>query len=223
MKTSISLLLLALVQNSLCNVVKRRTSTTACNANNCLRGIRGTGSNIKPPLTYRLSDCSSFMRATVTPAPTTTTITIATVTTTVVPLLPRELEARQQTTSPSQVPAYATFCAASSAYSSGCSCLGITKSTLTVATPTLTEYATATSTIIPCRPGVPSCNSKCVDLNTDDANCGSCGNITQVENLHSANSDRPATKVLVYSWANLDARVLVAHVEVAAPACVILT
>ncbi|PVH83965.1 hypothetical protein DL98DRAFT_528825 [Cadophora sp. DSE1049] len=149
MKTSVCLLILAFGHSALGNVVKRTTPTSACPADNCLRGVRGTGSNIKPPLTSRLADCSSFMRATATPAPTTTTITTATVTITVGPILPRGIEARQQTISPSQVPAYATFCPASSSYSSACSCLGITKTTTTVATPTLTEFAISTATYTP--------------------------------------------------------------------------
>jgi hypothetical protein len=40
-----------------------------CNANNCLRGVRGTDVNLKPSLASRLADCSSFMEVTVTPAP----------------------------------------------------------------------------------------------------------------------------------------------------------
>ncbi|KAL2060732.1 hypothetical protein VTL71DRAFT_9373 [Oculimacula yallundae] len=179
MKFSMYFFALAIAEISFCNLVKRTTPTSACFADNCLRGIRGTGSNIKPPLTSRLADCSSFMRATVTPAPITTTITIATVTITVPPMLPRGLEARQQTISPSQVPAYATFCTGSSAYSSACSCNGITKTTLTVATPTVTEYATATTTYVPpaCGPGLTLCDGTCKDLDNDNDNCGTCGKV----------------------------------------------
>ncbi len=42
----------------------------ACNANNCLREVSGTDPGVKPARTQRISDCSSFMAVTVTPAPT---------------------------------------------------------------------------------------------------------------------------------------------------------
>jgi hypothetical protein len=41
-----------------------------CNADNCLRGVREIDADHKPAPTSRLSDCSSFMEITVTPAPT---------------------------------------------------------------------------------------------------------------------------------------------------------
>jgi hypothetical protein len=44
------------------------TVLAECQANNCIRGIRGTEANRTPPLTSRLADCSSFMLVTVTPA-----------------------------------------------------------------------------------------------------------------------------------------------------------
>ncbi|CZR56072.1 uncharacterized protein PAC_05960 [Phialocephala subalpina] len=138
-----ALLLLGLAASAFANVIERQV----CNADNCLRGIRGT--NGQPPMSSRLVDCSSFQLATVTPAPVTVTTTVATVIVTEVPITARAVFARQATVSPSSVPAYATYCSASARYASACSCLGITKTTTTLATPTVTETTTATTTVAP--------------------------------------------------------------------------
>jgi hypothetical protein len=66
MKASL-LLTLAAASFALSNVLLERAN--ACSPNNCLRGVGGTAANAKPPLTSRLSDCSSFMLTTITPAP----------------------------------------------------------------------------------------------------------------------------------------------------------
>ena len=41
----------------------------ACNADNCARAVTGTSAGIAPAFTVRQSDCSSFQKTTVTPAP----------------------------------------------------------------------------------------------------------------------------------------------------------
>jgi hypothetical protein len=60
MKSSTIILALATVRSAFSNIIGERG---ACNANNCLRGVRGSS---KPDLAIRLADCSSFMDVTVT-------------------------------------------------------------------------------------------------------------------------------------------------------------
>lgn len=196
MKTSSFLSFLALCNTVLCSVMTKANPSSVCFADNCLRGIRGTRLNAKPPLTSRLADCSSFMQATITPDPlsvypspnfpdlyskitSTTTITATTVTITASPILPLKLELRQETEVPTEIPSYATYCSGPSAYSSGCSCAGITQTTLTAPTPTNTEYATATATYVPpsCDEGLTFCDGACKNFKNDNNNCGQCGNV----------------------------------------------
>jgi hypothetical protein len=54
------ILALATAKSAFSNVLQEGG---ACNANNYLRGVRGTN---KPDLATRLADCSSFMQATIT-------------------------------------------------------------------------------------------------------------------------------------------------------------
>jgi hypothetical protein len=74
MKTSIILLYLANIHKAYSDdLILAKDSnggynTTACHANNCLRGLRGTGAHNPPPLPSRSADCSSFMATTVTHA-----------------------------------------------------------------------------------------------------------------------------------------------------------
>ncbi|MCJ1381279.1 hypothetical protein MMC17_004388 [Xylographa soralifera] len=56
-----------------------------------------------------------------------------------------DLQPRQVTVTPSSTPSYASACSGSAGYSSACSCIGVTKSTTTVATPTTTTTTTVTS------------------------------------------------------------------------------
>jgi len=63
--------------------------------------------------------------------------------------LPLSLAARQQTVMPSNVPIYASACSGTVRYSSACSCLGLTKSTITVAAPTTVVPSTSTVTVTP--------------------------------------------------------------------------
>jgi hypothetical protein len=66
------------------------------------------------------------------------TVVLPTVTdTTTVTLVPRQV-----TIAPSDVPTYASACSGTVRYSSACSCIGVTYSTITVAAPTTTETTT---------------------------------------------------------------------------------
>jgi hypothetical protein len=66
MRTSSILLALGAAKSVFSSLIVGRN---ACNEDNCLRGVDGTDANIRPVLTSRLSDCSSYMTITVTPAP----------------------------------------------------------------------------------------------------------------------------------------------------------
>jgi len=170
------LLLLGLATCAVANVIERR----ACNADNCLRGIRGTVSGLQPPLSSRLADCSSFQLATVTPAPTTITTTVATETVTVsdATVTARAILPRQETISPTSIPAYATYCPNSIQYASACSCVGVTASTTTLSTPTVTISTTVTSTVTStppsytCSPAdsVSACGGSCDGICFPDVN-----------------------------------------------------
>ncbi|KAL8334386.1 hypothetical protein RB598_008908 [Gaeumannomyces tritici] len=129
----------------------------SCNANNCARAVTGTRDKI-PSLETRRADCSAFMLATVTPATVTTTTTISvtvsksttstttTTTTTTSTTTTGILDPRQVTQVPSLVPAYASACPDAAAYSSACSCWGITARTTTAGAPSATASTTATET-----------------------------------------------------------------------------
>lgn len=56
------------------------------------------------------------------------------------------IKKRQVTKVPSIIPTYATACSGAAAYSSACSCIGVTASTTTVATPTFHPTTTSTTT-----------------------------------------------------------------------------
>ncbi|MCJ1404705.1 hypothetical protein MMC11_007931 [Xylographa trunciseda] len=195
---------------------------TVCNENNCLRAVQGSAY----PTRHGTADCSSYFRATVTPATTTVTTTItvytpttavqdvtattildvtlvetseiaatstldvtvvqtseetatstvdatlietvditvsttvttavstATLTSTIisVTILARgndrgnmDLQPRQATVVPTSIPSYASACSGSVGYSSACSCVGVTISTITAATPTTTATVMVTS------------------------------------------------------------------------------
>ncbi|OHF04461.1 hypothetical protein CORC01_00313 [Colletotrichum orchidophilum] len=127
----------------------------ACNANNCARVVTGTRAGITPDVTSRRADCSSYMRTTVIPDTFTSTIT----TTVYTDVIPRTSSSFSQSTSlppsptrvpetklPTAVPSYATqSCTSAQAYSSACSCWGITPAVTTLPAPTVvvttTKYA----------------------------------------------------------------------------------
>jgi hypothetical protein len=53
------------------HLLKRLTpDNDKCSADNCARAVTGTRMGKRPDITSRAADCSSFMLATVTPAPT---------------------------------------------------------------------------------------------------------------------------------------------------------
>lgn len=54
---------LSFVAAAMASVIER---TNGCNADNCARAVTGTRDGL-PPISSRKADCSSFMRATVTP------------------------------------------------------------------------------------------------------------------------------------------------------------
>ncbi|KAJ6259793.1 hypothetical protein Dda_5434 [Drechslerella dactyloides] len=60
---------------------------------------------------------------------------------------PIDLEKRQQTAIPSVIPAYASACSGQVRYSSACSCMGVTASTVTVAASTTTVTTSTTVTV----------------------------------------------------------------------------
>ncbi|KAK1476831.1 hypothetical protein CNYM01_05736 [Colletotrichum nymphaeae SA-01] len=125
----------SLVSLALGSVVEKR----ACAGNNCNRQVTGTRDGLLP-ITSRQADCSSFMQATVTPSPTTVTVTV-----TAAPARLRrngEIANRQVTALPTLIPAYASSCGDSAAYSSACSCWGITAVTTTAPKPTVTVTTT---------------------------------------------------------------------------------
>lgn len=62
MKSLILSLLLALIHSALSSGLLERA---ACNADNCARAV--TGTNAKPAMSIRQTDCSNFMTATITP------------------------------------------------------------------------------------------------------------------------------------------------------------
>lgn len=80
----------------------------------------------------------------------------------------------QSQNSPNTIPAYATYCPNASGYSSACSCAGITASSTTVATPTITAHATTTVGGCP-ESTQTACGNTCYDLKTSESNCGACG------------------------------------------------
>ncbi|MCJ1400083.1 hypothetical protein MMC11_003286 [Xylographa trunciseda] len=151
-------------------------TSTACNANNCLRAIEASAF----PTRHGTADCSSYFLTAVTPATSTVTATATAFTTTtipipntttvevVVPLSPTapaaslqkrydpaalvrhptvSLAPRQVTVKPSAIPTYASACSGAVGYSSACSCIGVTAAQTTVPAPTTTLTVTRTSTV----------------------------------------------------------------------------
>ncbi|KAH8908655.1 hypothetical protein BR93DRAFT_994235 [Coniochaeta sp. PMI_546] len=147
-----------------------------CNANNCARAVTGTRTGKMPDVSSRMADCSSFQMVTVTPA-TSTVTTTATVTITNIIPGKRDNGNGPVTVSPSSIPAYASPCSNAAAYSSACSCWGITATTITVPTPVTTVTVTATVTVSSCPTDEILCSGSCKSINSDPNNCGACGNV----------------------------------------------
>lgn len=109
-----------------------------CSGNNCNRAITGTRAGL-PATTLRQSDCSSFMLTVVTPSPVTSTTWIDGTTKSAASAVKASAAV---TAIPSILPTYATQCSSVAAYSSACSCWGITARVSTAATPTVTVTST---------------------------------------------------------------------------------
>ncbi|KAL6901194.1 hypothetical protein GGI43DRAFT_383534 [Trichoderma evansii] len=116
--------------------------TNGCNADNCARAVTGTRDGLLP-ISSRKADCSSFMRATVTPNAVTTTITV-TVHPGITAKPKNNVNYAAATVCPTAVPTYASACDGAKGYSSACSCWGIKPTTVTAHTPTRTEIVTVT-------------------------------------------------------------------------------
>ncbi|KAL7926366.1 hypothetical protein ACQKWADRAFT_280108 [Trichoderma austrokoningii] len=132
-------IVLSFVAAAMASVIER---TNSCNADNCARAVTGTREGLLP-ISSRKADCSSFMRATVTPQATTTTITI-TVHPGITSKPKNDVDYPATTVYPTAVPTYASSCVGAQQYSSACSCWGITANTVTAYTPTKTEIVTVT-------------------------------------------------------------------------------
>ncbi|KAL7794241.1 hypothetical protein V8C37DRAFT_401541 [Trichoderma ceciliae] len=132
-------IVLSFVASAMAGIIER---TNGCNADNCARAVTGTRPGLLP-ITSRQSDCSSFMRATVTPEAITTTVTI-TVDSDMTSKAKRTADNSAMTVFPTAIPDYASPCDSGAIYSSACSCWGITATTTTVATPTQTKTVTVT-------------------------------------------------------------------------------
>ncbi|KAF3914730.1 hypothetical protein AA313_de0208687 [Arthrobotrys entomopaga] len=123
-------------------------ATMKCNANNCLRAVRASAFPDRPGS----DDCSSYFRATYTSYITATATASATVTETIstLTIVPTAaIEKRQALFIPTAIPAYASACTDAVRYESACSCIGLTRTTVTtqvvVATVTVTQTHTATT------------------------------------------------------------------------------
>ncbi|EPS35297.1 hypothetical protein H072_11346 [Dactylellina haptotyla CBS 200.50] len=135
------------------------TTLMKCNADNCLRAIRASAF----PTRLGTADCSSYFLATVTPDTSTVTVTSTlslteTLYTFVVPTLTpppdtitgTEVAKRAVTVVPSSIPSYASACSGAVRYESACSCIGVTRTTVTAAAPltTVTEVPKITTTLV---------------------------------------------------------------------------
>ncbi|KAH6676920.1 hypothetical protein F5X68DRAFT_245931 [Plectosphaerella plurivora] len=171
MRSSTSSLLVVLLGSSAASCMPQAASAPNCSHNNCLRAVIAGSFPQRPTR----ADCSSFLQKTVTPAaytetiwetitpatatatstsvetatlrPTETVVQTVDVTQTVVTTVTgAPVLKRQVTVHPSVLPTYATACRSVEAYSSACSCIGISPTTITVATPTVKVTSTSTVT-----------------------------------------------------------------------------
>ncbi|MCJ1245751.1 hypothetical protein MMC30_002955 [Trapelia coarctata] len=143
------------------------TTMKACAQDNCLRAVIASAF----PTRKGTTDCSSYFATTVTPATVSLTETDAPTVTTIIlqkradpvfePHPPSlgyiraavpTVAKRQMTVVPSSIPAYASACSGAVRYSSACSCVGVTGTTITAVAPT--TIATITVTAITTLPPV---------------------------------------------------------------------
>jgi hypothetical protein len=101
-----------------------------CHADNCLRAVAAT--RFGPgQVSTASSDCSLFLKTTVTPPATTVYIT----TTTTLPPSSFNTVNQKRQTARATIPSYASQCTDAAEYSSACSCFGVTPATTTAPTP----------------------------------------------------------------------------------------
>jgi hypothetical protein len=75
------------------------------------------------------------------------------------------------------IPAYATYCHDAAAYSSACSCVGITATTVIAPTQIVTAHAPDVTINVCPSAGETNCGGICFDLTESMNNCGACGNV----------------------------------------------
>ncbi|KAF3935110.1 hypothetical protein ABW19_dt0205519 [Dactylella cylindrospora] len=116
-----------------------KTTSAKCNADNCLRALRGTHKGTTRPLAAS-TDCSSYFVSTATAVLSTITVTETVTTGAPVPLIKRDGAATKT------LPKYASACGGPRRYSSACKCLGVTEGTVTVTVDATTVTVTTTTT-----------------------------------------------------------------------------
>ncbi|KAH6670440.1 hypothetical protein B0J14DRAFT_97024 [Halenospora varia] len=158
MKSTLVLLLASAVSG---NVLNRQASV--CNADNCLRGIRGTNPANLPPLSQRLLDCSAFLRTTITPSTVTQTVT------TTATFWPYIINGRQVAVPTLTVPSYASYCLRVADYSSACICVGVTAFPVTLRTPTVTVTSVKTTYPGPPATSTPATNTSTISSSSSSA------------------------------------------------------
>lgn len=75
------------------------------------------------------------------------------------------------------VPAYATYCHNAAAYSSACSCIGITATNVIAPTQIVTAYTLDVTIDVCPNAGETNCGGTCFDLTESMNDCGACGNV----------------------------------------------
>lgn len=130
MRFSLPIMLLSLAGTGFAALPKK-VLTTGCHNDNCARALTGTALYGPTHVTQARSDCSSLLRTTITPAPSTVLVT-----TTLVSNYTAINLVRRQYYSPSfSLPAYASPCSNYASYAHECSCIGVTPTTITASAP----------------------------------------------------------------------------------------
>jgi len=109
--------------------LEERGTATKCNNDNCARAVTGTVPYGSTHPAVARSDCSRLLQSTITPPAVTIlfTETVVAATTTLVDVVKRSASP----VSSGVLPAYASPCSDLAAYSSACSCFGVTPITIT--------------------------------------------------------------------------------------------
>ena len=128
--------------------LEERGTATKCNNDNCARAVTGTVPYGPTHPAVARSDCSRLLQSTITPPAVTIlfTETVVAATTTLVDAVKRSASP----VSSGVLPAYASPCSNLAAYSSACSCFGVTPTTITASIPvSLVPISDAIFNIIP--------------------------------------------------------------------------